>query len=374
MKTEQIIQDNYNYPKLNKLNKLFTNKIKNIDFSKKIIVACQHILSPQKEMFLQLIKIGFLPKNIFLLGKIYSTNLKVLEELGKTGISVTQPKIKKNMSFDIQHYENCKKLIKKAGIHRKKIDTIIVLDDGGTLLDLFRIEHRKIDKNIIGIEQTSSGFRKLEYKKIGFPIYNVARSKIKLELETPYIVSLGIKRIKEVFNNYKIKAPRILVVGLGPIGLELKNRLEKKYFVIGYDKMHGKKNISQIITNNKIDVIIGTTGTQILTHGEIISLNKKIDKKLFCISMSSSDREFELWKLRDLFKSTNNIHEDVLSDKIIVINNGFPITFKGNYFESTPKQMERTISLLFSGIALSLLEKQRSGFIDFPENVLSLIK
>ncbi len=371
---DQIILDNYSYPKLNKINNIFNNNIKGVDFSKTLIIACQHILSPQKQMFSRLIKIGFLPKNIFLLGKIYSTNFKVLEQLQEMGISAIQPKIKKGVSFDIQHYENCKNIIKKAKIQRKNIENIIILDDGGSLLDLFRNEYKKINKNIFGVEQTSSGFRKLENKKTNFPIYNVARSKIKLELETPYIVDLGIKRIKEVFNTYKIKKPRILIVGLGPIGLELKKKLEQKYFVIGYDKIYGKKNISQLVTDNKIDIIIGTTGTQILTHKEIISLNKKVDKKLFCISMSSSDREFELWKLRDLFKATNNTHEDVIFDKITVINNGFPITFKGKYFESTPKQMERTICLLFSGVILSLLEKRNNGFVDFPENILKLIK
>lgn len=374
MKMDQTIKNNYNYPRLNKLSRFFVNKLQGKDFSKTIIITCQHILSPQKEMFSQLIKIGFLPQNIYVLGKAYSTNREVLKEIKNMGIFITQPKLQKDISFDNQHKENCSNLIKKTKPERKNIENIVLLDDGGVLIEQFIKQYKHSNKNIFATEQTSSGFRKLENKKVNFPIYNVARSKIKLELETPHIIELGIKRIKEVFNVYKLKNPNILVVGLGPIGIELKNKLQEVYSTISYDKIHGEKSIINLIVENNIDVVVGATGSQILSHKEIVLLNNKLNKRVFFISISSSDREFEIWKLKDLFKENKGIHNDVVYKNITVVNNGFPITFKGNYFESTPKQMERTICLLFSGVCLSLIENNKKGFIDFPETITELLK
>lgn len=358
----------YTYPKLQTIESLFllAFKDKNIDFSRIVIVACQHILEPQKVMFERLINIGFLPKNIFLIGKIYSTNMDVLQEIKKLGICVQETGFNTVSSFDDQHKHLCKYILQQSKSFRDNAEKVVVLDDGGELI--FQITQENTAQKIVAIEQTSSGFRKLEKAGIPFPVYNVARSKTKLELETPFIINLGVRRIEEKLHKLGWNAKNILVVGLGPIGLEMKDQLTSKgYNVSVYDKIHGEQNILEIIQKN-IQVVIGTTGSQILSHDELVDLNVKLNSKILFVSMSSSDREFELWKLRDLFKKGESLHEDVVFGNIIITNNGFPITFKGNRFEGSASEMERTICLLFTGVCLSVLATHdKAGMIDIPE-------
>lgn len=364
----------YNYPKLeiikDFLKEGFNHDLK--DLSSVVILACQHILEPQKKLFQEAVSFGFKPENIFILGKIYSTSDEVFSELRQLGFSVIQPKFNPDKSFDQQHTENCLSLVNLARTSLEKAPHLIVLDDGGSLLSVVSKEDLNI--KIVGVEQTSSGFRKLENLQINFPIYNVARSRIKLELETPFIVELGIRRIKEKIFQY-IHAPKILVIGLGPIGIEMVQVLKREGFdVVGYDKIHGEQNLTSLIKEN-INVVIGTTGNQILSHDELLYLNSITNTQVLMVSMSSSDREFEIWKLRDIFNSNNPIHDDLIFENIIITNNGFPITFKGVRIEATPEQMDRTMSLLFLGILLGCLkEVSKNGFLDFPEEILKLLE
>jgi len=361
-------QLNYDYPKLRELEEFFCTDLKNKDFSKIIIIACQHILEPQKVMFQRLISLGFLPKNIFIMGKIYSTNYDVLKEMRSLGMYVLETGFQTQVPFDAQHAHFCKYLLDKSYTARKNAEKVIVLDDGGELITQLALENKT--KSVIGIEQTSSGFRKLENMSFSFPVYNVARSKTKLELETPFIVSLGIRRIEEKLQELGWQKPSILIVGLGPIGAEMKDQLlGHEYKVSAYDKIHGEQSISKIVQND-IQVVIGTTGSQILSHDEIVALNESLDTKVLFVSMSSSDREFELWRLRDLFESDGKLHGDVSFGNIIITNNGFPVTFKGNRFEGAAFEMERTICLLFSGVCLAVIEDSLPvGLIDIPEAI-----
>jgi hypothetical protein len=57
--------------------------------------------------------------------------------------------------------------------------------------------------------------------------------------------------------------------------------------------------------------------------------------------MSSSDREFEMWKLRDLFELDRKVHSDLVYENIEVANNGFPITFGGNRIELPLEEMRK---------------------------------
>ncbi len=93
------------------------------------------------------------------------------------------------------------------------------------------------------------------------------------------------------------------------------------------------------------------------------------------ISMSSSDREFELWKMRDLFSHDAGIHDDVTFGNITIANNGFPITFRGQRIESLPKEMDRTMGLLLAGVFLGALNNSDIlGLIDIPEEILKLLE
>lgn len=367
----------YNYLLLGEISRHFEPK--KTSFENVYILACQHILEPQAKMFELLVDFGIPKQNIYIFGKIYSTSKEVLKELSDKGFSAVQPSFNQSISFDLEHSENCKN---RLDFFLSKINAqakIIILDDGGELLKVVNDRFDSISKDVslVGIEQTSSGFRKLEKSQVHFPIFNVARSAVKLVKESPLIAQLGCERMISAFNQYSISEPRILVVGLGPLGSStLSVFKEKGYFVLGYDVAHhDKSELVHLIRDNNINVLVGVTGSNILDEKQLQEIKDILDYKLYLISMSSADREFPAIYIRNHGIASSEIHGDVIWDNLVLINNGFPITFKGNRYESTPEEIERTIGLLYGSTleALTNNETGELGFIDVPNSVTGIL-
>lgn len=372
------MQDTYTYHLLNKITDLFEKyrgKIDNV-----FILACQHILDPQAKMFQLISNFGIPKENIMIFGKIYSTSNEVLDDLLQDGFKVSKPVFDPTKSFDIEHRENCEKefdrFIEIVHPHSK----IIILDDGGELLKFVNEKFKLLPAKtaIVGIEQTSSGFRKLENTFLNFPVFNVARSVVKLTKESPLIASLGCQRIIDVINQYSISQPRILVVGLGPIGSNTLSILNSKgYFAIGYDIAHqNKTELTELIDQNKINIVVGATGTNILNKEQLQSIANIVDYNLYLISMSSADREFPTTYIRQNGVISKKIHGDVVWNNLILINNGFPITFKGQRYESTPEEIERTIGLLYGSTLEAIFNNEdlNNGFMDVPEKITTILE
>lgn len=368
----------YQYSLLKKISELYKSSTGNFDDV--YILACQHILEPQAKMFELIVDFGVPKKNIYIFGKIYSTNNEVLNELVNEEFKVSKPIFNPKISFDIEHSENCKNELNAFLSRIKSPSKIIILDDGGELLkvvnDNFEPLFSKIP--IIGIEQTSSGFRKLEHAKLHFPIFNVARSAIKLIQESPLIADLGCRRIIDVINLYSISEARILVVGLGPLGSSTLSVLNNKgYFTCEYDiAHHDKSELIDLIKNNRINIIIGVTGTNILNEKQLQEIKDIVDYNLYLISMSSADREFPATYIRENGIVPQEIHGDVIWGNIILINNGFPITFKGRRYESTPEEIEKTICLLYGSTleAVSETRNLKNGFIEVPVKITTCLE
>lgn len=368
----------YNYPLLKEISNIYES---DKDLAKDTyILACQHLLQPQARMFELLVDFGIPKENIYIFGKVYSTSKEVLKELIDAGFIVDQDIFNQTTSFDVVHKENCEKQFISFLSKIPSLAKIIILDDGGQLLsvanDMF--ESIPVGTEVVGVEQTSSGFRKLERSLLHFPIFNVARSSIKLIKESPLIADLGCRRIIEVFDHYKIKEPRVLVVGLGPLGSGVISILDSKgYFTLGYDVAHhGASEIVDLIKKNDINVIIGVTGSIILDQQKLEQINNALNYNLYLISMSSSDREFPAVFIRKNSSIPLGVHSDGLWDNLVLINNGFPITFKGNRYESTPQEIERTIGLLYGSVleaAKNDLNKD-GGFIDVPQKIIGILE
>lgn len=325
----------YQYPLLNKVFEHFKGHQNNV--SDIYLVCCQHILEPQLKMFELLVDFGFEPSKIVLLGKIYSTNNDVVREIEDIGINVIQPKFS-GVSFDLEHKNNCESLLKEIPEDAK----VILLDDGAELIKTFQ-ERKNV---LFAVEQTSSGFRKLEGNQLSFPVVNVARSSTKLIQESPLIARLCFERINEYLSNKSIDKPKLLIVGLGPIGEAIFEIFKQNDFdVSGFDIKEGHKELLSIIISEKPDVVIGATGSSILSKDEIDNLVS--DREIHFISVSSSDREFPV----AYFRNNNEVHKDVIYKNITFVNNGFPITFKGNRYELTPVEIEKTVCLLGGAIA-----------------------
>lgn len=372
------MKKSHGYPLLEEISKHFNSKRR--DFEDVYILACQHILEPQAKMFELFVEFGVSKTNIYIFGKIYSTSNEVLRDLSNSGFNISQPHFDQSISFDIEHAENCTKQLELFLSKIKTSSKIIILDDGGELLRTVNDKFDSIPKSIsiVGIEQTSSGFRKLEKSQVHFPIFNVARASVKLIKESPLIAHLGCIRMVDTFNQYSISEPRILVAGLGPMGSNtLSIFKEKGYFALGYDiAHHDKSKLVHLIRDNNINVLVGVTGSNILTEAQLQEIKDLLDYKLYLISMSSADREFPTIYIRKNGINSSEIHGDVIWDNLILVNNGFPITFKGNRYESTPEEIERTIGLLYGSVleAITNNDIEQLGFIDVPNTVTDILE
>lgn len=367
----------YDYPLLNKITTLFKDQSKEA-LDKVYICACQHILEPQGKMFELLLDFGIPKSNIYILGKIYSTSTEIFNELKIDGFNVEQPQFDLKNSFDTQHVANCLNLYSSFIKSVPEGGRIIVIDDGADMLNIFNKNFNDIKNKfqIIGIEQTSSGFRKLEKEQLNFPVINVARSPIKLDRESPLIARLGCDRINDTIKSYSIVEPRILVIGLGPMGNNVQLILkEEGYFVIGHDtNLNTQDEVVSLVRENNINIIIGVTGTSLITEEQVKRLSEIVSEKLYLISMSSSDREFPSAFLRQESPQNALTHSDAQWKNIFLINNGFPITFKGKRYESTPLEIERTIALLYGSVLYASLNKMdENGFVEVPKIVSDAI-
>lgn len=328
------------------------------DVSKYVLVCCQHLLEPQEKMFDKLIAFGFKPENIYLLGKAYSTNQGILSELQAKGVHAVQPAFSCT-AFDVEHKRNCEALEKQIPNDAE----CVILDDGGQLIEVFLERQKKV---VFAVEQTSSGFRKLENKNIPFPVINVARSQTKLVQESPFIAKNGYERILEYFNG-NIPRP-VLVVGLGPIGEALTSVLKDNGISVdGFDIRLGHTNLIKRIQEQKPAVIVGATGSNIVTKEDIEILGSET---MFLISISSSDREFPVVE----FRNSGSVHQNVKYKNLTFVNNGFPISFCGKRNEIDPAEIEKTISLLGGSVMHGIIRPiSGEGLVDVPQELESLI-
>ena len=352
-------------------------KNKRTDHTKTYIFACQHILRPREVMFSLLVEFGIPQENIFILGKAYSTNYKLLKELMENKFNVHQPPFDNHRSFDEQHRENCKQLFNLCIEKVTNKSRVIVLDDGAMLLSLFNNRFEKISKEIdvLGIEQTSSGFRKLENEKLNFPIINVARSVTKLGKESPFIAEICLRKLSEYFFGKEIGYKKYLILGLGPIGKSFIELLQERgENVVGFDIVLGNEKLKEKIKTLKPNIIIGATGTASISKDDVEYLNS-LGYPVYLVSASSSDREFPAIAYRK--RSEANIHSDIRFNNIVFVNNGFPINFEINRPKEGIRWIERTICLILGSVLhLASIKKPsilKAGFIDVPKNITAIL-
>lgn len=335
-----------------------------------LVIACQHILGTTVDLFEVLFERGLKPENAHVLGKCYSTNLKSLRKLKQIGINVSDDSIAfdSTRSFDEQFAEYVsnflQQVIKKESLGKFK--KVIILDDGGQLL-LFANDFIADKKNLVGIEQTSSGFEKIKNTQLQFPVINVAKSEVKLKVEAPLIAHLVVGKIAELLNsNHKI-----LVVGQGAIGRNIYKLLKQKHQVVRYDAVSDKIPFPGKYENKlgQFDVIVGATGQSIIMPGDFAQLNKKC----VLISASSSDREFSAVHLRrKLDTKINDCHKNIKYNGVCLLNNGFPINFDGKEHSLPAEQAQLTRALLAAAVFQGIIQKGK-GVKDLDLNTQILI-
>lgn len=332
-----------------------------------LLIGCQHILETTHMMLRSLYDFGLEPKNIFLIGKCYSTSRSVWQEMRQEGIQISSLSFffESCLAFDKQFCDILVQFLKHvlSRVNFSKFNKVILIDDGGQFLTL-SMQFFKEYKNIVGIEQTSSGYEKIKFCIPVFPIINVARSQAKLVFESPMIADAVIEKILKHLNALKYASKQILIMGYGAIGAAIYAVLKKEYHVQVYDKKIYKKDVDRDKHLQAADMIIGCTGETCL----FFSQYKYLKKGCVLISASSSDREFDAVHMRRKSKNTQSCHDDIEQEGITLLNCGFPINFDGNRNSVAPCKIQLTRALLLAAI-LQAYEISRSSFGILPLDI-----
>ena len=335
------------------------------DFSNTAIIACQHLLGTTLDLFKELFAKGLRPESVFLLGKCYSTHSGTLKKFQKLGVHVSPLSIAfdAGRSYDDQFEDYVANLVDEAAsaLELKNFARILILDDGGFVIRRVNESFKDV-ANVVGIEQTSSGHEKLKTIELRFPVINVARSKAKLEIESPLIAKRVIEKLSEKMG-FSMDT-RVLVIGQGSVGKEIKQQLQGRCTVNGCDSQADRCDFQGNYSDQlpTFDVIIGATGQLAVTVEEC----KKLKQGAVLVSASSSDREFPALALRANTRS-KKCHADSEIAGVRFLNGGFPINFDGGLHSLPPNEAQLTRSLLLAGLCEAVIGDHAAGLSDLSE-------
>lgn len=338
------------------------------------VIGVQHLMESTLAMIQALLELGLDPTLFHLIGKCYSTNPEIEEELRDAGISVSKlsQAYDRNRSFDEQFQEYLSLFVSQA---LEKIDwdachTLILLDDGGALIHhLEKIRQSEPNRfnrvKITAIEQTSSGYHRLKEMDLNFPVYNIARSYTKLTLETPYIIASSIARMAQKMDliDYSDSGECALVLGHGVLGSAVISYLNRWHVpILAHEKDEDEYALAAKLAQSKL--VIGTTGCVAINRSQ----HRFIKPGTTLVSLSSSDREFDAVHLRkgcDRF--SGSCWDDLNCHGIHLIQSGFPVNFWGCRNNIPLESIQITLALLLAALLDSATEeRQRSGFVSLP--------
>jgi hypothetical protein len=352
-----------------------------VDLEDAYLICAQHLLKTSAILFYNLFQLGLKPHNFSVIGKCYSTDPSVyfeLKNMQQLDVCPTSLSFIADEPFDQEYTKNIRKFLKNR---LKKIlgsgcKKLIVVDDGGELIQAVNeemsdeIASEKIQ--IVGVEQTSSGFVKLEKINISFPVINIARSRLKLNLESVLIGDAIFKSINLAMEAIKLKPKKILILGNGAIGSRVKEKLELHYEVDSFDPNIDRSSISKFdqIDFTEYNLIIGCSGKEVIGSLEV----NRLRDKTALVSGSSSDREFCAVNFRREFNKIVDCHEHLNIHGIYLINCGFPVNFSKDYHLVDDDRYQLTRALLLAGILQGYFQRDfTSKFIELDENIQNLI-
>ncbi len=340
-----------------------------------LIISVQHLCSTTEVLFDALFHFRLDPENLYVLGKCYSTNPDVLVRLRKKGINAlfSSASFNCNVPFDLDFDRNVDEMIKQVALSNDlfSYERIIILDDGGHLLERASLLLPK-GLPIVGIEQTSSGFNRMQDKNLPFPIINLARSWLKLEYESPIIISVVLRKLQEKLDQLDDNVSKVLLIGYGVLGQKLHEILKDRYFVSVFDSIPERSTISSDEFKSRLgefDLIIGCTGATSLTHSDF----KFLKRSVILASISSSDREFDAFQFRRLYP-VKNCHSNVSGGGVTLLNSGFPLTFDEDYDSIDPDDFQLTRALILASIyQASIVNSKQQGFFPMEDDLQQLI-
>ncbi len=314
------------------------------------IIGVQHILETTHAMFRSLYQLGLKPENVSIIGKCYSTCKEVYDEMVADGIDVSPGSFTyfSHIPFDEQFTAEIDNFLSSRTHDLNAYEQIIVLDDGGKCISALSRNPLSAPFTV-AIEQTTSGYDAIRSQSPQFPIINVARSPLKLTLESPMIAQAAAERLYLSLHNKNLSPDKALIIGGGAIGQAMQKKLSLDMQVTVYDLNNAlsdciSSELSHLI--GSFPLIVGCTGKTSMSYPMHVLLSSNTT----LVSASSSDREFDAVHLRKQLPSNTSCHEDITVNDLLLVNSGFPVNFDGGRENIDPELIQLTIALITAGI------------------------
>lgn len=325
------------------------------------VIGVQHLFECTYEMFKTLNVSGLDLGKVFLLGKCYSSPDLVIHQMKLSGIHVCpqSSNYDSHKSYDAQFNKKVATFLKNAikNLNFNECKKLIILDDGGHLINYIHKNAIVFPVPVVAIEQTSSGYNSFKEESVfQMPIFNVARSLAKRKLETPFIIEKFLYRLKSKVGEEKIHASNVLILGNGTIGQALYGKMkESNLNVCVFDTISSNKEALFPLLS-RADIIIGCTGTVSLPR----KMHRFLKKGVILASISSSDREFDAVSLRKNSPKSKDPYVDVYDKEndILLLQSGFPLNFGQAPLNMPFSKVRITISLLMAAIYECVINKK----------------
>jgi hypothetical protein len=201
----------------------------------------------------------------------------------------------------------------------------------------------------------------------------MARSETKLVLESPMIAAAIAHKLQDYVRENYLSPQRVLVLGVGSIGFQISNILEKNYILYRYDIEEsrsdvGKERLEAILST--VDIIIGCTGESALLPQHYNLLKRPV----VLVSASSSDIEFSAVYLRRQAPRTEDTHKNIVVDDVLLLNCGFPLNFDGSKQIIPIRDIQLTEALVLGAVCLAQQQKYSPGLVEYKEEVQHKIR
>jgi hypothetical protein len=331
-------------------------------------VCVQHLLETTGSLIQTFVSLGLNPRDIYILGKSYSSNSSVEDRLRASGVKVVETGRQQQWGeYSTQLKGDVAALWNRVaeGMERQRPHALVVLDDGGFCIK--GMPGGLLDLPAVGIEQTMSGLALLDVPP-RFPVIDVASSAAKQWIEPPMISEAILARLQ----SYRLPDSPIGVVGFGNIGKAMTQTLSRiQSPILAFDENIGPKRTSgTTVFCDSLDelysqsaTIFGCTGRDTLDGKDWWP---QLTGERLLISCSSQDMEF-----RSILLSLNDGNHDLVSShqltsevmvplgqgKLRILRGGFPVNFDGSRESVPAADIQMTRGLLLGAVlqAVSLI-------------------
>lgn len=366
--------------------------IKDDAFKDVHIVAVQHVLSTNATMFSAIEEKGGDPAKTEIVGIPYSTNYVVENVLRQRGYRIETPLVVDPNDITAAYERAVEGALARA-VERAQQDgkPILLIDDGGKASAVASRKYPHLAHLFRAVEQTTRGLTELQNIEqerggpVPFPVVDVAKSPLKAH-EMPKIgaqVVGEIDKITRLIGMEVVAGKDVMVTGFGPIGrgvaLALRDRGARVTIWDQDPAVRARAVADGFVSPDDRGqafagkaLIVGATGHRSVTRDDIALMGHE------CVlaSASSRDVEIDLSVNRDRDVETVPLltagrgdrrfvtrvwrfgdgDGDKSGDKngakdIVVLKNGFPLNFNGDYETGTPEDIEQTRAIMLMGAA-----------------------